>query len=305
MDFNELQLLFHSDSVRDKKIELQNNKKKAEEELYEAFTKDYYDKLYSTDNSINEYNDFRKAVSDAFVTEALVCLVNSCINEVTLKDEYNTKLSRQLVSNFVKEEGSQKLIKKFKGTSYLMSELAYICDKYIKAVLEKADPKDKDSLKINEKQKKDFYKDLDNTNADKVVDSIRSRVMDSTREFIDSNTKDKMKIKDVLSSTKEKIESSKNKKLQEGYSNLGKDIISEIRSNKVQNVFEAMVYSLAKTALKNEDAKKVFVENAALNMDKVVEHCEVMYTFLTTLDTCKIINVDESYIEQMLQDLKQ
>lgn len=303
MDFNELQLLFHSESVRDKKIELQNNKKKAEEELYESISKDYYSKLYATDNSVTEYNDFRKAVSDAFVTEALVCLVNSCINEVTLKDEYNTKLSRQLVSNFVKEEGSQKLLKKFRGTSYLMSELAYVCDKHINAVLEKTDPKDKDSLKIDETQKKSFYKDLDKVDADKVVDTIRNRVMNSTKEFIDSNTKDKMKIKDVLDSTKEKIEASKDKKLQEGYSNLGKDRVSEIRSTKIQNVFESMVYSLSKTALKNEDAKKIFVENAALNMDKIIEHCEVMYTFLTTLDTCKVIDANESYIEQILKDL--
>lgn len=36
--------------------------------------------------------------------------------------------------------------------------------------------------------------------------------MGSTQEFIDSNTKDKMKIKDILTNTKEKIENSKNKK---------------------------------------------------------------------------------------------
>jgi cobalamin biosynthesis protein CbiD len=209
-----------------------------------------------------------------------------------------------LVSNFVKEEGAHKLLTKFKGTSYLMSELAYICNKHTKAVLEKADPNDKDSLKINKKQKDDFYKDLDKASADKVVDSIRSRVMGSTQEFIDSNTKDKMKIKDILTNTKEKIENSKDKKIQEGYSNLGKEKVSDIRSKKIQNVFEAMVYSMAKTSLKNEDAKKVFVENSALNMDKLIEHCEVMYTFLTTLDTCKIIDVNESYIEEMLKDLK-
>ena len=83
--------------------------------------------------------------------------------------------------------------------------------------------------------------------------------MDSTQEFIDSNTKDKMKIKDILTSTKEKIDKSKDKKnaakLQEGYTAIGKERISDIRETKTQNVFEAMVYSLAKTALKNEDAK--------------------------------------------------
>ena len=308
MDFDELQLMFHSDAVREKKIELAQKRKEADISLEESERKRYYEYLYETDDTNEEYTRFRQAVTEAFVTEALVCLTNSCINEVLLKEEYNRKLSRQLVSNFVKEQGASKLIREFRGKSYMLSELAYVCDKHIKAVLEKADPKDKDSLKINKKQKEDFYNDLDKINADKVTDTITNRVMDSTQEFIDSNTKDKMKIKNILTSTKEKIDKVKDKKnaakLQEGYTDIGKERISDIRETKTQNVFEAMVYSLAKTALKNEDAKKVFVENAALNMDKIVEHCEVMYTFLTTLDTCKIIDVNESYIMEMLEDMK-
>lgn len=308
MDFKEIKLLLQEDAVKNKKEELKKKKEKDKKDLEKESYNEYYKNLYAEDNSIREFAKFKQDVSDAFVTEALVCLTNSCINEVTLRDDYNSKLSRQLVSNFVKEEGSAKLIRKFRSTSYIMSEIAYVCNKHISAVLEKADPKDKDSLKINEKQKKDFYKDLDKTSADNVVDSIRSRVMSSTQEFIDSNTKDKMKIKNVLDSTKDKIEKSKDKKnaekLQEAYTNLGKETVANIRATKIQNVFEAMVYSMAKTALKNEDAKKVYVENAALNMDKIVEHCEVMYTFLTTLDTCKIIDVNESYIEQMLKDLR-
>lgn len=304
MTYEEIELLRHSQAVTDKKNEMKQTRLETNMKLEESFKNDYYTRLYSEDTKYNDYEDFSKSVNEAFVTEALTCLVNSCLSEVTLKDEYNSRLSRQLVSNFVKEEGAHKLLTKFKGTSYLMSELAYICNKHTKAVLEKADPNDKDSLKINKKQKDDFYKDLDKASADKVVDNIRSRVMGSTQEFIDSNTKDKMKIKDILTTTKEKIENNKNKKIQEGYSNLGKERVSDIRSKKVQNVFEAMVYSMAKTSLKNEDAKKVFVENSALNMDKLVEHCEVMYTFLTTLDTCKIIDVNESYIEEMLKDLK-
>jgi hypothetical protein len=304
MTYEEIELLRHSQAVTDKKNEMKQTRLETNMKLEESFKNDYYTRLYSEDTKYNDYEDFSKSVNEAFVTEALTCLVNSCLSEVTLKDEYNSRLSRQLVSNFVKEEGAHKLLTKFKGTSYLMSELAYICNKHTKAVLEKADPNDKDSLKINKKQKDDFYKDLDKASADKVVDSIRSRVMGSTQEFIDSNTKDKMKIKDILTNTKEKIENSKDKKIQEGYSNLGKEKVSDIRSKKIQNVFEAMVYSMAKTSLKNEDAKKVFVENSALNMDKLIEHCEVMYTFLTTLDTCKIIDVNESYIEEMLKDLK-
>lgn len=308
MNYDELKLLLQSEAVREKKIQMDKKKKMDDIALEKLDEQRYYERLYAPDNSLNDYYRFKQSVTEAFLTEALVCLTNSCINSVILKEEYNRKLSRQLVSNFVKEQGASKLLREFKSKSYMLSELAYVCNKHINTVLEKADPKDKDSLKINNKQKEDFYKDLDKINSDKVTDTITSRVMGSTQEFIDTNTKEKMKIKDILTSTKEKIEKSKNKKnadkLQEGYSALGKQQISAIRENKTQNIFEAMVYSLAKTALANEDAKKVFVENAAINMDKVIEHCEVMYTFLTTLDTCKIIDINENYILEMLKDMK-
>ena len=172
MTYEEIELLRHSQAVTDKKNEMKQTRLETNMKLEESFKNDYYTRLYSEDTKYNDYEDFSKSVNEAFVTEALTCLVNSCLSEVTLKDEYNSRLSRQLVSNFVKEEGAHKLLTKFKGTSYLMSELAYICNKHTKAVLEKADPNDKDSLKINKKQKDDFYKDLDKASADKVVDSI-------------------------------------------------------------------------------------------------------------------------------------
>ena len=64
-----------------------------------------------------------------------------------------------------------------------------------------------------------------------------------------------------------------------------------------------MIHNMSKAALVNESANRVFVEDSKLNMDKIVEHCEVLYTFLTTLDSCKLINVDEQYIENMLKDM--
>ena len=54
----------------------------------------------------------------------------------------------------------------------------------------------------------------------------------------------------------------------------------------------------------NESANKVFVSDSKLDMDKVVEHCETVCTFITTLDSLNIINVDEVYIENMLNQMK-
>jgi hypothetical protein len=54
----------------------------------------------------------------------------------------------------------------------------------------------------------------------------------------------------------------------------------------------------------NESAGQVFIKDSRLDMNKIVEHCEVLCTFITTLDSTKLINLDESYIDQMLRDMK-
>jgi hypothetical protein len=65
-----------------------------------------------------------------------------------------------------------------------------------------------------------------------------------------------------------------------------------------------MVYNLAKTAMLNESAGQVFIKDSRLDMDKIVEHCEVLCTFITTLDSTKLINADETYVRNMLEDIK-
>ena len=308
MTKEELELIFRENEVADKKAQLKAQRKANDIALEQSAENDFYKMLYSRESESTVLSDFKRSVTDALVTESIVCLVSSCIDSIILKEEYNQTLVRQLATNFVQEEGSFDLLNRFKSASYMLSELAYVINNSVTSIMEKADPKDKSSLTIDKKDKEKFFKTLDNVSADKAIDTIRNRVMNATQKFIDSNTKGKMEIKNVLANTKEKIEKSREKAngaaLAESHAFIGQRQIMDIREGKVQNVLEAMVYAVSRQALKNEDAKKIFVENASLNMDKVVEHCEVMFTFLTTLDTCKIANIDEAYIEEMLNDLK-
>jgi len=308
MTKEELELIFRENEVADKKAQLKAQRKANDIALEQSAENDFYKMLYSRESESTALSDFKKSVTDALVTESIVCLVSSCIDSIILKEEYNQTLVRQLATNFVQEEGSFDLLNRFKSASYMLSELAYVINNSVTSIMEKADPKDKSSLTIDKKDKEKFFKSLDNVSADKAIDTIRNRVMNATQKFIDSNTKGKMEIKNVLANTKEKIEKSREKAngtaLAESHAFIGQRQIMDIREGKVQNVLEAMVYAVSRQALKNEEAKKIFVENASLNMDKVVEHCEVMFTFLTTLDTCKIANIDEAYIEEMLNDLK-
>lgn len=278
-----------------------------------------WNKLNSRNKVDYSYIDYKKKLTDAYVTEGLVAIVDNCLNPVLVREQYHQKLVRQLVTNFVNEEGSMKLLKKFRGTSYIMSEMAYAIETTVESILERADKDNPESFKPDKKDKDKFYDKLSKIEVGDAVDKITDRVQDQAAEFMNTNMSEKAELAASLSKTQQKVENNKQKlaekvnskkeqekaaKLEEGYIALGKRRATDIRNSKTKNVLEQMVYTLSKAAIVNESAGKVFVDNSRLNMDKIVEHCETICTFVTALDSLKIINVDEAYIEKMLKDMK-
>lgn len=289
-----------------KEAAIPSERLKAKAILEQSDREDYYARRYANDEAAAAYGRFKQEVTDTLVAETVYCLAASCTDSMILENGYNKDLLRVLSTNFVNENGSQNLLRKWRGTSYIMSEFAYIIQNNIDSICEKADPKNQATLKIRDDQKKKFFKDIDKVNADSAITAIRTKVKSATAEFIDSNNAAKEQIKSILDSTKKKIEKNdKDENLKEAYAMNAKRKITDIRAGKTKGVFEAMVYSVSESAFKNEDAKKIFIENSSLNMDAVVEHCEVMYTFLETLNTLKLIKIDESYIEKLIADLKE
>lgn len=278
-----------------------------------------WNKLNSRNRVDYSYIDYKKKLTDAYVTEGLVAIVDNCLNPVLVREQYHQKLVRQLVTNFVNEEGSMKLLKKFRGTSYIMSEMAYIIETTVESILERADKDNPESFKPDKKDKDKFYDKLSKIEVGDAVDKITDRVQDQAAEFMNTNMSEKAELAASLSKTQKKVEDNKQKlaekvnskkeqekaaKIEEGYIALGKRRATDIRNSKTKNVLEQMVHTLSKAAIVNESAGKVFVDNSRLNMDKIVEHCETICTFVTALDSLKIINVDEAYIEKMLKDMK-
>lgn len=306
MDREELRSILAENRIQESRNHIKEQKILSENTIYKREVDDFYDKLYSNEDTYHNYNKFKSYVTEAYLVEGLTILVDNCVSPALIREPYNQKLVRQLVSNFVKQEGASNLLNRFNRTSYLLSEMAYICNKHIESVLEKADKTNKETFKLDKNNKTKFYDDLSKIDVDRTIDKITANIKQETQDFINNNISNQNKIKSTLEKTKEKIQSVKGKnkdQIQEGYMEIGKRKITDLRESRTKNIFECMVYNLSRSALINESANKVFVENSQLNMDKIVEHCEVLYTFLTTLDTCKIINVDESYIETLLKDM--
>lgn len=278
-----------------------------------------WDKLSSRNRNDFSYIDFKKKVTDAYVVEGLTVLVDNCLSPILIREDYHQKLVRQLVTNFVNEEGSAKLLNKFKSTSYVMSEMAYIIETTIQSILEKAKQDESKSFKLDKEDKEKFYTKLEKVDVDDAVTKITDRVRTQQQEFVNNNMEEKAALSAALTKTQNKVEDNKAKlaekansekakesavKVEESYIAMGKRRATDIRNSRTKNVFECMVYNLSKAAMINESAGQAFIDNSRLNMDKIVEHCETLCTFITALDSLKIINVDEAYIEKMLADMK-
>lgn len=278
-----------------------------------------WDKLSSRNRNDFSYIDFKKKVTDAYVVEGLTVLVDNCLSPILIREDYHQKLVRQLVTNFVNEEGSAKLLNKFKSTSYVMSEMAYIIETTIQSILEKAKQDESKSFKLDKEDKEKFYTKLEKVDVDDAVTKITDRVRTQQQEFVNNNMEEKAALSAALTKTQNKVEDNKAKlaekansekakesavKVEESYIAMGKRRATDIRNSRTKNIFECMVYNLSKAAMINESAGQTFIDNSRLNMDKIVEHCETLCTFITALDSLKIINVDEAYVEKMLADMK-
>lgn len=135
--YEDTKLLLESYKAKEAKEAFRKRNQKLAAVSEAAERDNIWDKI-STRNRVDvSYLDFKQKVTDAFVVEGLVVLVDNCMSPVLIREEYHQKLVRQLVTNFVKEEGSAKLLNKFRSTSYLMSEMAYAIDTTIQSILEK------------------------------------------------------------------------------------------------------------------------------------------------------------------------
>lgn len=281
---------------------------------------DIWNRLASRKDAGMTLGEFRKNLNDAFVVEGLTVFIDNCVDNTIIREEANQQLVRQLVSNFVKEEGSMKLLDKFQRTSNLLSEMAYIINQTVESILEKADPKNSETFKIENKDKDEFYGKLAKVDAESAITTIKNRVQEQQADFINDNVREKAALAESLAKTeakvKEKTDDIKGKmtkaedkaeeaqKVEEAYIAAGKRRATDIRSSRTKNILEHMVLNLSRASFVNEAAKEAFVEDSKLNMDKIVEHCEVLCTFVTALDSIKLINLDENYIRTMLNDMK-
>ena len=270
------------------------------------------------EEAVQKKKKFAKDLTDNLVAEAIAYpyLEVAKMNNFT---QEQTDLGKKFIDNFVVETGAENILKNMREGTVVTSLYADIISETTKEVLEACGKKCKDT----KTEEYDICYTFDKEYADKFVNSlvkatpnalpniISTRVSSAVQDFVNKQQDDQNTIKDILNKAKDNITAAKEKKFSE---QTIKEITeqSEIAArHKISliyrentNLYGRMVKNFSKQMVTvNEQAMKdagYVKENGKLNIAKVMNDTQVMYTVLETINTAGFYDIDKNYVASIV-----
>lgn len=262
---------------------------------------------YAEEKRQKDLDAFTSESKDFLLTEALTYILRKCLPENI--NEALLKRGRAIVESFVNEEDSYSLLNRFKTKTLFLSELASIVEETHKKVIHGCEGKES-PFKISNSDMKAFHDKLDTMDIDNVTKEIVYRVTKAEEEFVKANVKDKETLENLSSSTEEKLNSIKNKN-QETENEIKNEAVAVYRSkvnavsNRKKGILESIVVRMGTSIVTEESLLPQFqLESGKLNMKKIIDTSEVMYTFLEMVNTLQLRPVDCNYLQDILSSIK-
>lgn len=271
-------------------VKEEKQKKEADEER----SKFYEEQLQRSATPL-KYNNFITSVKEEFLGDCIYSIFNESLTVFDKLDKTQELVKKSLVKNFIQEQGVDKLLNKFKRQNTLLSEFALIVDKAVKEVTESTNVYNKNSWTVDKDIKDKFIEDLSNCSSKEAIITITNRVTDAETDFVNDNTRRKMEIDDILQAKKEKLDSIQDKPqdVQESVASFYDRKIKSIKNRHVMSVYQTIAESMTKSVLSDSELRKIYITNEGnLNMDTLLVDVGIMYTFLETVFTTEMADVN-------------
>ena len=272
-------------------------------EEHAAYVNEYFNNQI---NAVNNRAQFLENVKTGFLTSALLKLFKESVGHTNQRDEI---IMRNLVTNFINEQGVGELLNRFKYQNVLVAEMGRVVreayDKVIESVTKDDDestiPGRSKDLKLDQTIVDDFYKDLAEVDTVEASKLIKDKVADAMSEFVDQNIQNKVDYKEVIDTAKEKMEVVQDESMIEEIKNNTERQIHEMRLMRHKNVFHYLVEAISKETFKDESLKTRYVHESTVDMDGIVRSAELIYTMLEMANTTEMVN--EDYVQNYILTL--
>ena len=283
-----------------------------EDERSRMFAENMNNLRYTKENNDNKFRKYISEAKTTLLTEAIFYFVNESFDHSVTLDQ--RKQAEAVVLNFVKEEGADKLLRKYETqTEFLANLTGIVNETYDKIVKEANESKNKKITGFNMKKSTTdaFYNKLQNISNTQVTNKIMDMVAQETEDFIQQSVEDKNKMEQMAQDTKEKIDNIK-ARTPEAKEAIKQEMVNAynresklIRTNRPRSIFEEMVYHISNKVVKHKDLLESHYvnESGQLDVNKITENAKVLYTVLETLNTFKFKTFDAESIQELVQNI--
>lgn len=244
----------------------------------------------------------KEAVRDYFMGKLLTKLYEASA-PVDIMGQDMALVRKNIVKNFIKENGSLNIRNTMKKQSFILKSLCEAEEKAEeeteKKNAESRSEKEPEEIKsqiktfIPGQTESDFCDTMDNEDnkgeVNDIGDHVRTYVSNSVEKFIIDNIEDKQKIKDVMTNVQDKISTINtaneelDNEIKEAAIKTSKQKIHRIEQRK-KPFFEQMVRFVAKEAVMKKN-HNLLLESGNINMDKVVKVSEAMLTMMVLAES--------------------
>ena len=270
---------------------------------------DRYNKEMIKNNSLLQKSNLKDAILEELVTAVLYDGILAPVLEMSFANSHQHQLGYNIANNFVKEHGANKLLKEWKNSNYYMQSMQEDVSNWYSYLVESAEEKVKEGLSLKDAYQieqdniNDFIITIKDNIPKDIDETINERVADSIQDFIDDNKKNKADMEKIYMDAKSKMVSDNDIGIQQEASMMAKRKENKIL-NRPTNVFGEMTKIMLESVHKISVLKESYSNNNKLDFKKIMKDTEVMYTFLECLNTLNIVNVNESYITNMLLEMR-
>lgn len=251
----------------------------------------------------DSFRDFSRTVRETFLGECLNKIYSGALSRVMIESEM-TADPKQIIASCIQEKGVDAMLLDMKYKSVLLSELYCLVEKYAdKTIKQCTDNKDCATFKVPEEVKDSFYDELDMQDTDDIVFQISDRVNGAIDEFINSNTLNKLNIKEILRSSQERLQNTKNDIQKESVERVAGRAVHSIKNDGVTGIFSAMVEMSAKSVMGNVNLRESYMDGTNLDVSKIVNSCKMSYTLMEMTNTIKLENFSGASLLEFLKSI--
>lgn len=301
---------------------------------------DFYKKYTKAQDKVKLDKDLVDQFSETVNSKLLECCLYQGMLKPVLKEQFcnshERKLGKTLVRNFIKEHGAFNLVQSLKHKSCYLNEWYDAIKGYHTAMMNEAREIANEGIPaaelfdIEDDTIKNFVFDTKSIITKDITKMITSRVEDAVNDFIDQNKKQKEEIKKVYEKAKEKVASLKdtidpndpsfqdfngdpNTELDPKYGDqVQEQAMAMVRGKQrafreeATSVFNILTKNTLEAIHRNQAIRESYSVGMTgrLDFQKAINDTKVMYSFLECLNTLGILDLNESSLSKLLNDMK-